>query len=497
MSSATSSKKIVINTLVYSVSGIMLKCFSFFLLPLYTTFLTTEDYGLTSIANSFVNTMVFIVAFSLFSAVMRFYVDLKNDIEKLKRFYGTISLFTMISGVAWAFVFYILRVQVSRYIFSGVDFYPVILICLIELVFTCQMTIFDDILKSQQKAMASSILTIISFFLRLGLNILFVVVLKMGATGTLLASAIVSTIYTVAFSIYLLSKKLMVYCLDIPLLKEALKYSIPIMPHNLATKIALLVSKVLIGGVDSLAGLGVYSVATQFGDIADTLQNYVDKAYQPWLYERLNARETDFESSIRSIVKVLIGILGLLFLGIALFAQDYIFLFINKSYIDAWKYIPLIVCVYSIKTIYYFYIEVLFYHKEASKRIFIATITSSLVNVLFSAALIPKYLVFGSIMADAIAMFVRVAIVVRMSKNYEDIGLKVFDFVINFVVIIVFITIGLLPSLFFSVTSFSIINFTYKILVTAVYIIVFMLRNRTQLKPAMVMVESKFRNRRL
>ena len=483
MSKATSSKKIIINSIVYSASGILLKCFSFFLLPLYTAYLTTEDYGITSIANSFVNTMVFVVAFSLFSAIMRFYVDLKNDPEKLKRFYGSVSLFTFLSGLIWAGIFAVFRSPLTQYIFSGVDFYPVILICIIELIFTCQMTIFDDILKSQQKAMASSVLSIISFFLRVGLNIWFVVGMKLGATGTLLASAIVCTVYSVLFAFYMVKKRMIEYCLDWTLLKDALKYSIPIMPHNLATKIALFVSKVLIGGVDSLAGLGVYSVATQFGDVADTLQNYIDKAYQPWLYERLNANEKDDNNSLRAIVKVLIGILGLLFVCIALFAQDYILLFIDKSYLNAWKYIPLIVGVYSIKTIYYFYIEVLFYHKDASKKIFIATLTSSLINVLLSAILIPKYSVIGSISADALSMLVRVVIVLFFSRKFENIGLKVSDFVMNFFVIIMFIGVGLVPSFMKNISVFSFTNFAYKILVVLLYTGLFLLLNRSQIKP--------------
>ena len=93
---STSGKRVLINSVIYSCCGILQKCFSFFLLPLYTAYLTTEDYGINSIATSFIQTMSFVVAFSLFSAIMRFYVDLKNNPEKLRRFYGTVSCFVFI-----------------------------------------------------------------------------------------------------------------------------------------------------------------------------------------------------------------------------------------------------------------------------------------------------------------------------------------------------------------------------------------------------------------
>ena len=86
MSKASSGKKVILNSVIYSVSGLFLKCFSFFLLPLYTAYLTTEDYGITSVATSFIGTMSYVVSFSLYSAIKRFYVDLKDKPDTLKRF---------------------------------------------------------------------------------------------------------------------------------------------------------------------------------------------------------------------------------------------------------------------------------------------------------------------------------------------------------------------------------------------------------------------------
>lgn len=480
-SSSTSTKKVVINSIIYSLSGLMLKCFSFFLLPLYTAYLTTEDYGITSVATSFTNTMSFIVALSLYSAIMRFYVDLKKDAEKLRRFYGSVVLFTLGSGVIWLLLFTIFREPLCKHVFSGIPFLPIVLVCLIELVFTCQVTIFDDILKSQQKAAMSSIINCVSFFIKLGLNIWFIVGLRMGALGTLLSLLIVDVLYTAFFFVYLTVTKQIRFCIDLPLLKEALKYSVPIIPHRLSTRIALLVSKVLIGGADSLSSLGVYTVATQFGDIADTLQGYVDKAYQPWLFEKLSAGEEGFKRSIRETVQMLIAVLGLLFVCIALFAQDYILLLVNKEYVDAWRYIPLIVLVYAIKTPYYFYVSVLLYNKKSSRILFIATLTGSLINVFLSFFLIPKYSVYGSILADAISMVIRVAIVVAISRRIEDVGLKFRDFAVNFLMVMLFIAAGLSLSFLKFGNSFSIVNLLFKIAITAAYVAFIYFRYRKQL----------------
>ncbi len=469
MAETTSSKKVLLNSIIYSVSGIITKCFSFFLMPLYTAYLTTEDYGITSLAASFANVMCFLVSFSLFSAIKRFYVDLKEEPEKLKRFYGSTVTFVFLSNVVFAIILTLGRTWVSKVFFSGVDYFPVVFTCLISLTFHCQQMIFDNIMKSQQKALKSSICSLGFFLLNVFFNILFIVVMGMGAFGSILGGTLAYIIYTAYFIIEMAVKKKIVFCLDWALLSSALKYSIPIIPHNLSANIAVFVSKILIGGTASLAGVGIYAVASQFATIADTVQYYVSNAYGPWLYEKLHHKEISYKQTIRSTSRILAGVVGAIILGISLFAQDYIILFVDKAYIGAWVFVPLMVMVYVIKIVYFFYVEVLFYHKKASKLLFTATLSSSIINVVLSFFMIPVLGIYGAILADIIAMFIRVAIVVGISMKFEDVGLRIKDFIINAVSIMAFVFAGLALSFSKYQSTFSIFNFTYKILIFALY----------------------------
>lgn len=493
---SNSGIRVLLNSVIYSCSGLLLKCFSFFLLPLYTTYLTTEDYGITSVITSVLATSTFIVAFSLFSAIMRFYVELKDDPEKLKRFYGTIVTFVFLSSIVFSVILSILREPVSKYLFSGVDYFPIIFVSLISLVFNCQHAIFENILKSQQNAMKSSVCSIIVFLLTVALNIFFVVYLKLGALGTLLATLVAYVVYTIYFLIEMSITHTIEICIDWKLLKPALKYSMPIMPHNLSTQIALLLSKIFISGSGSLSDLGLYSVASQFGNISDNIQGYVDSAYGPWLYEKLHAREEKFKTVIRSNVNLLISVIGLFFVGISLFAQDYIVLFIEESYVDAWKYVPLIVSVFAIKTAYYFFVEILFYFKDASRKLFWATLTSSFMNIVLSYFFIPMWNVYGSILADAIAMLLRTLIVIVISKQYEDVGLRIRDFIRNFLIVESFILVGLVFSITKYQTTFSILNFGYKILITILYVVVVLALNRKTVMAYFTQWKAKRQSRR-
>jgi O-antigen/teichoic acid export membrane protein len=380
----------------------------------------------------------------------------------------------LISSAAFFLLLYVSKKLLTDYIFIGIDFYPIVLVCLVAMIFNCTHTFFDTILRSQQNAKKATVLSVIYFFINAGFSILFVVPMHMGALGIVLAILLAGLIYTIYMTIEMAFKKLIAFKFDFQILKSALKYSIPIIPHNLSPHIAMMVSKVLISSRCSPALLGIYSVATQFGSLADTVQIYVNQAYGPWLFEKLNNHE-DSRKEIRSVSKLLATLIGGIFILIALFAHDYIVLLVDHKYVSAWHYVPAVIMVFAVKTTYYFYVNVLFYYKEAARVLFVATLTGSLACVILAFLLIPQIGLYGAILADGLAMVIQVAIIFKISLKYDDVGLKMHDFIVNILLVSLFFVVGLLPSFFFYDDVFSIYNLIFKIVVSATYAgIVFM-----------------------
>lgn len=477
-----SDRKVFVNSVFYTINGMLQNCFSFFLLPLYTAYLSTSDYGTVSIAENFLAVMSYLCAFSMYTAVSRFYVEYKDNQTKLKRFYGTVSVFVMISALVYATFFCVFRNSVTALIFSGAQFFPVVFVCLIEIIFHCQRVIYESILQSQQKAFAYSVISFTLFVIKISLTVFFVVFKKSGALGIILAGAVHNFLFFSVFMTDMIKHHSITFCFDKALLKTTLKYSIPIMPHNLSTHIANLFSKILIGASVSLGAVGVFSIATKFGEVADVIQNYVNNAYGPWLYEKLHNGEDGYKNTIRSTVNLMVAAIGFCCLCLALFSQEVIVLVIDSAYTEAWRYIPFIVGIYIIKITYYFYVSVLFYYKQASKRLFTATLTSSVVNVLIAAFLIPKYGVFGSIISDGISMAIRIGIVVYISSKFENIGLKVTDFIIQEIVIICFIVLGMIFTLVSGTGAFSWKNIIFKFAVCILYAVCYLFFFRKSIK---------------
>lgn len=480
-------KKVVKNAIIYVFSNFLIRAFNFFLLPLYTVFLSTEDYGTTNLAKNFSAVLSLVIVFSSYAAVARFYADYKNDKDKVSRLFGTLITFTIVSGAAFLTIIIAFRVFFTNIFFKGIPFMPTVLMVVVGACFSSLYNMYQYILKGTENGGKSAITSIVYFFIMLGFNLTFVVGFKLGANGVLLSTLLTNLLCSLYMVIMLIRDGMIRIGIDFAILKDVLKYSIPLMPHDLSTTITSLFSSVFINSSFNLSSLGLYSLACQFGDITDTIQSSVNTAFQPWFYGQMKEGGQSNKTDITKMSYSLTWLYGLMFLGIGLFSQDVIFLLLDARYALAWKLIPLIVVSYSIKTMYYFYVNILFYYKSAAKYIFTATLSSSILNVILSAILIPKYSATGSITADIITMFLRVGIIYFIARKFADIGYKIYRFVGIIAVTLTFMVVGLVFSITKYQESFSLMNFGYKILIYLLYIAFVLF---TQRKAIMIIVQN-------
>src|SRR5690625_2960473 len=144
----SAKKKVLENSLLYTFSSILVMGLGFLLLPLYTKFLTPEDYGITNLVNSFLQVTTIIISFSLNSGIVRFYVDYKNDLKKLKRFIGTVILFVTISSSIFIILGIVFNNILISWFFDGISFFPIVLISLLTLLFLTLHNMHSNILQA-------------------------------------------------------------------------------------------------------------------------------------------------------------------------------------------------------------------------------------------------------------------------------------------------------------------------------------------------------------
>ena len=78
-------KELVKNTAIVAVGRICTKFLSFFLLPFYTAVLSTQDYGIVDLFNTYISLLLPLIVFQIEDALFRFMIDVRGDKEKEKK----------------------------------------------------------------------------------------------------------------------------------------------------------------------------------------------------------------------------------------------------------------------------------------------------------------------------------------------------------------------------------------------------------------------------
>ena len=98
-------KNLFKNTLILSIGNICTKLITFFLLPLYTAVLSTEEYGIVDLLNTLVSLFLPIVTFQIEQAVFRSLLDVRENNDKKKELITTSFLTVIFQCVGYLFVF--------------------------------------------------------------------------------------------------------------------------------------------------------------------------------------------------------------------------------------------------------------------------------------------------------------------------------------------------------------------------------------------------------
>lgn len=407
--------KILTNSALYSLTTLLQKGIGFFLLPLYTAFLTPDDYGIVNVVTSVSSFLSVLIMMSLTGAATRFHYR-NTDENYRKVLWGTITTIVIISSLGWGAVFFTFHKFLVDPFIGEVEFFPYAVIGLANVIITPLYLLFQSSLQARQEALHYSINTFSNFIVHLGLAVLLIAVFKLGAVGMLLANVITSLLFFIYVLIFYIPKIKM--GIDKPIAKQALKYSLPLVPHHISLWSAGTLDRLFLNNIKGTAVTGVYSVGQQFGNVVGTIAYSVNQAFVPWFYQMIEKGK----EGIKKIEKMgLFAIIGysLFAFAISLFAPEVLRVMVSEGFRDAWKVIPIISFAFVFHGVYFFYINILFL--KDTGWVFTVTLSAMAVDILFNILLIPLWGFYGSAIACFMTYFMRsiFAMILSLKKNKE------------------------------------------------------------------------------
>ena len=372
-------------TLSYTVCNILQRCMSFITLPLFTRLLTKEEYGQSSVFQSWESIAgIFIsmyLAYGSFNRAMVKYEDRRDE------------YISSINGIVTVFGLLFLAIYLPfRDFFNGIFELPTILIVfmVIHIVLGNAISCWQakNRFEFKYKPVIAQML-IMSVLSPLLSYILICLSDKKGEAkiiGGVLAVVILGGfIYIQSF---IKGKKIF----NKEFWKYALGFNIPLIPYYLSQVIFNQSDKIMIDKILGKDDVAVYGVAYNLALILNFVLNAINNSYVPWMYGRLKDGQTKKNQKIASLIAI---IMAVLLLCIIIAAPEIILLMAGSAYAEAVYVVPPVAM--SLLLLFYsqLFINVQFYF-EAKKGMVAGTAIAAAANIVLNFIFIP---IFGYVAA--------------------------------------------------------------------------------------------------
>ena len=388
-------KQFAKTTLIIFFGKVCTQLISFFLLPLYTAYLATDEYGLVDLIQTYVTLFVPIITMELEMSIFRFLIDSRGkekDTNKLisNNFYVlgiTLTLFTILYFIVTSFI--------------NIPFRFIIWIDIVVCVLSGN---FLQISRGFGKTLDFSISCILTGLTTVCSNIFLIVFCKMQAEGMIISMALANFICALYLFIRLkLFSKINFKLVDKKLLKDMYKYSIPLVPNGISWWIVNVSDRTIISFIIGAGANGIYAISNKFPTIISSLTGIFNLSWSESASLHINSPDRDefFSDIANTVMKLFVS------LGVGMIAcMPFVFpIMINSKYNDAYMYIPPLVLATVFNVAICLYSQI-YLAKKMSKQVASTTIMGAIINILINVIFIRYIGLYAACISTTISYFV-------------------------------------------------------------------------------------------
>lgn len=319
----TKFKNLLKNIFYFLLAGFVPRIASFVLLPIYTNYLETSEFGIADLIISAVNLLLPILTLEIQDAVMKYSLD---GTENKKNIFSTGINLSIIGSV-------ILLIGELILYKTGLIHLPLYVLVYMFIIYIVDSTniIISYFCRGLNRVKALTYGSIVSSIISFSCGILLVAVFKLGLHGYLCTNIIAnltSTIY-MCFAVQIKNYY------DIRFEKETtikmIKFSLPLIISALSWWINNASDKYILSYFTGTALVGIYAVSSKIPNILSSFGLVIAKAYSMSVIKEFDKEDRDgFLGKSYSMIcaSMVIGCSGLLILNIPLakilFSKDFL-----------------------------------------------------------------------------------------------------------------------------------------------------------------------------
>ena len=449
-------KTLLKDTAIFALGSIGSKVIMFFLVPFYTFYLSTAEWGVSDLVYSAAQVAIPIVSIVIFDSVIRFGIFYKNRPQDVL----LVGIVVWIIGSAAVIPLSLL-----------LNFYntlkPWIIYVDLYVILSILLSILMCFIKAVSKNLVYAVVSIVQTLIYALSNILFIAVFKAGIEGYLISSlisqliAVIITLFWAKIFSYLKSAKW-----DKAIAKEMIKYSVPCIANNLSWWAIQSSDKFMIERMINESDLGLYTAASRIPSIISVFVTVFQSAFGISSSREMDTtRDTSYFKKIFEVFSVAVTFAAL---ALTIIIKPFMMVYTpGKGYEGAWQLVPLLL-LSAVFSAYSGYFGALYGAIKKTVNNMLSTFVAAITNVIANFVCIYFFGVYGAVMGTAISYIVLGIYRMVDVNRYMKIDYNIPKLVVNSVV-------------FATATIFSTLDFL-KYIVPSICMIIMIIYNFKELK---------------
>lgn len=196
--------------------------------------------------------------------------------------------------------------------------------------------------------------------------------------------------------------------------------SFPLLFHHLGHNVLNQFDRIMIGRMLGLKEVALYSFGYNVGLVIQLVFSSLNAAWCPHFFQLKNDNSSELGRAIRLYLRVAVFCI----LGYLTVFPELSLLLGGENYMESIKFISFIVISYFFVFLYSFPVNIQFYHGN-TKFIPVGTLFAGGCNILLNLILIPRYQIYGAVMATVcsyLALLIVHHIISRKLYQYQEVG---------------------------------------------------------------------------
>jgi len=414
----SSIKRLTRHSAVYGIGHILSRAIGFLLLPIHTNFIDPEQYGVAALLFSSLAIFTVFFSYGMDVAFLRYFV-LADTREEKRLIFSTALISLFFSGIIFSGLIFLFPGLFSKIIFTSKNFTLLIRLGA-GILFADTLSLIPFlVLRGEERSKHFVFVKLANILLNVGLNVVFVVVLKAGVRGIFISNVIASV--TTLIILLPVISEFFENKFDFSVLKHLLNFGLPYIPSGIAVLVMDQIGRFFLDRMTGKSAAGIFSANCKLGMFMALLVAAFRFAWHPFFLKTAKEQK-DAPQIFARVLTYFLAVTMLFFLLITFSLNEIVSFHIGnitlfgKGFTKGSSIVPFILLAYVFYGLYVNFMIGIYLKKKRRYLIFI-TSAGALTGVLMNTVLVPVMNITGAALATLSAYAVMAGIIFFVNRK--------------------------------------------------------------------------------